>query len=410
VRILMASQFYPPVVGGQERMVRNLAVGLARRGHEIAVATLKVEGNDTQSDDDIRVHHMQGLLQRFPPLYQDPQRRHVAPLPDPELVRKLGLIVDHECPDVIHAHDWLVHSLAGVARRRGVPLVRSLHDYSLMCSNKRLIRYGEPCQGPGFAKCLRCSKDAYGVKGLPITAALAPMSRRRRDDIARYLPVSHAVAALSGLSRNGLPFTVVPNFLSDDLIINQRDGEGIQALPDEPFVCFVGDLTIDKGVEVLLAARQRLATSVPFVLIGRPFLPQLADLDPGVHVLGRRPYDFVLEALERCAVAVVPSVWEEPFGLAALEAMRAGRPVVASRTGGLSEVVVDGETGLLVPPGDEQALAKALSTVLSDRDFGNRLGENGERRAKEVFSEGAVLPLIERVYHEVSEVESANAR
>lgn len=102
------------------------------------------------------------------------------------------------------------------------------------------------------------------------------------------------------------------------------------------------------------------------------------------------------ELLEGADICVVPSVWEEAFGLAALEPMARGVPVIASRIGGIPEVVVDGETGVLVPPGDEPALAGALARLLQDPAERARLGENGRRRAVESFSlAGEIKTLVD---------------
>jgi glycosyltransferase involved in cell wall biosynthesis len=104
-----------------------------------------------------------------------------------------------------------------------------------------------------------------------------------------------------------------------------------------------------------------------------------------------------MEAWRRCSVAVAPSVWPEPFGVVVLEAMTCGRPVIASRAGGLAEIVIDGETGLLVPPGDSRALATALRQLLTDQDLRQKMGLAGKHRAEE-FRASAIVPRVEEVY------------
>ena len=107
-----------------------------------------------------------------------------------------------------------------------------------------------------------------------------------------------------------------------------------------------------------------------------------------------------MAAWAHCAVGVVPSIWPEPLSLAAVEAMACGRPVVASATGGLPEVVIDGETGLLVPAGDVGALRDALRALLSDPVLRRRLGEAARRRAR-LFTASAITARIEQVYADV---------
>jgi glycosyltransferase involved in cell wall biosynthesis len=97
---------------------------------------------------------------------------------------------------------------------------------------------------------------------------------------------------------------------------------------------------------------------------------------------------------------VVPSVWPEPFGQVALEAMACGRAVIASNIGGLRDVVVDGETGVMVPPGDITALREALRMLMSDPARRARMGEAGRRRARAFFA-STVVRRIEQVYTQV---------
>jgi glycosyltransferase involved in cell wall biosynthesis len=106
--------------------------------------------------------------------------------------------------------------------------------------------------------------------------------------------------------------------------------------------------------------------------------------------------------LRRCAVAVVPSITPESFGFVALEAMVLGRPVVAARSGALPEIVSDGETGLLTPPGDATALATALSRLLDDPGLRERMGSAGRRRAEQ-FSESRVVQRVETIYQDLLE-------
>jgi len=165
-----------------------------------------------------------------------------------------------------------------------------------------------------------------------------------------------------------------------------------------------------KGLMVFLAAARSLLRDVPrirFVLVGDG--PQRAALEERATREGvshctvfagiRRDVAEVMRALD---LFVQPSLWEG-FGLTALEAMAAGTPVVATRVGGVPEVIVDGETGLLVPPGDAEALAAACARVLSDRDLAARLGRSGRERVRQHFDIERLVGQIEALYRELLE-------
>jgi glycosyltransferase involved in cell wall biosynthesis len=400
MKVLMLAQFFAPTIGGEERVVENLARALVRRGHEVAVATLRVPGlPDVDEAEGVRIHRIGTLVGRARWLFREDDRRHVPPVPDPEALLALRRVVNRERPDVVHAHNWLVHSFLPLKRSSGAALVMSLHDYSLVCATKRLMYRGRtPCPGPGPLRCPACASECYGpAKGIPTTLLnwLGGFVERRTVDM--FLPVSSAVAERSGLQASALPFRVVPNFIPDAVPPPSRPDPRLSHLPSGDFLLYVGDLTPDKGVGVLLEAYAALAEAPPLVLIGRRFMEIPAELREKVLALGPWPHAAVLEAWQLCAVAVVPSVCEETFGMVALEGMAAGKPVVASRIGGLAELVADGQAGMLVRPGDSAALRRALERLIPDRSLRERMGRAATTRA-EAFGEGRVMPLIEEAY------------
>jgi glycosyltransferase involved in cell wall biosynthesis len=159
--------------------------------------------------------------------------------------------------------------------------------------------------------------------------------------------------------------------------------------PDEPpHILFAGRLSAEKGVRELVAATEGL----PLVVAGDG---PLRDEVPGA--LGMVPHDELLRLYERATVVVCPSL-REGFGVACLEAMAAGRPVVASAVGGLRDLVVDGETGLLVPPGDVAALRAALERLLGDAVLRRRLGHAARERVLAGFTWKRYAELVRRAY------------
>jgi glycosyltransferase involved in cell wall biosynthesis len=109
------------------------------------------------------------------------------------------------------------------------------------------------------------------------------------------------------------------------------------------------------------------------------------------------PHPVAIEALRRAAFTVAPSLLPESFGIVALEAAAAGKPTIAADHGGLRDVVVDGETGFLVEPGDREGLRSALSRLCGDAELRARMGEAARRRAK-LFGPDVVVPQFESAY------------
>jgi glycosyltransferase involved in cell wall biosynthesis len=412
MRILMLAQWYPPIIGGEELHVRNLSVELVARGHEVTVATLAQPGlAETESHDGVEVVRLRGSAQRIAGLFADPNRQSTPPIPDPELVVGLGRLARRMRPDVMHAHNWIVHSSLPLRLTRRTPLLLSLHDFSLVCATKVLIRRGVNCSGPAPLKCLSCAASHYGaVKGTITTIGNAAGAAVERRAISGFIPVSNAVAQGNRLA--GLPYRVIPNFVRGQASTGELDlAPYLGQLPDEPFLLFVGALGRLKGLDVLLDAYRLLGDAPPLVVIGYPMRETdqlLADPPPNVRVLGPWPPAAVGAAWDAALMGIVPSTCQEACPTVVIEAMRAGLPVVATRMGGIPDLVVDGETGLLVTPSEPRALADAIARLVADPSEAARLGEAGHRRSAQ-FSADAVVPRIEAAYREVIETGTLRA-
>ena len=179
---------------------------------------------------------------------------------------------------------------------------------------------------------------------------------------------------------------------------------------DDPVVIIVSRLTPWKGHRTLLEAVAQLRDKWPHLVLlvagevafwdpryegDLKRYSSSLGLDSAVRWLGDR--NDVPQLLRLADVFCLPSK-QEPFGRAIVEAMAVGKPVVACRSGGVPEVVVAGETGLLVPDGAPEELAEALATLLADRELGRRLGEAGRVRAGALFASERVAEQVQAVY------------
>jgi glycosyltransferase involved in cell wall biosynthesis len=406
MRILMLSQFYPPIIGGEEQAVQTLSTELVSRGHEVAVATLWQQGlAEFELDHGVRVYRIRSSMQRMPFLFSNSGRPYAPPFPDPDAMLALRRIITRERPEIVHAHNWLVYSFLPLKAWSGARLIVTLHNYNLVCVKTTLMYRKARCDGPDMKKCLGCAMKHYGfAKGIPIVLSSQLMGQIERGAVDMFLTVSRAVAVDNGLVGSGLPFQVIPNFMPDDASPLQGDAETYLAqLPAQDYLLFVGALNYQKGVDVLLRAYADLTHAPPLVLIGYPTVdwPKLSvDCPENVFVLNDWPRYAVMEAWRRSMIALAPSVGPETFGIAVMEAMSLGCPVIASRIGGLIDLVADGETGLLVQPGDSSALRQAIERLLSHPNLRSRMGKAGLSKVSE-FRASKVVPRIEQIYEQV---------
>jgi glycosyltransferase involved in cell wall biosynthesis len=278
--------------------------------------------------------------------------------------------------DIVHAHG-LRGALIGVpaARRAGIESVFTAHNL---------------VPGGGATRIL-----------------LATVGRRA----ARILAVSQAVAdTLRAAGASGAKTVVIPNGIDLAPFDNPLDLQAVRAeyrLPAEaPLVFAAGRHAREKGFDVLIAAVRELQSRVPGVCLALAGSGPLETILRQQATAQNAPARFVghlssiAPPLRAADVFAVPSR-EEGQGIVALEAMAAGKPVVASRVGGLAETIVDGETGLLVPPEDVTALAGALAELLTDRRRCEAMGRAGRARVEREYSAARMIQRIEAVYRDV---------
>ncbi|MES5817857.1 glycogen synthase [Streptomyces sp. RG80] len=309
----------------------------------------------------------------------------------------LAMTAGLEGRELVHSHTWYAN-LAGHLGKLlyGIPHVMTAH------SLEPLRPWKAEQLGGGYALSSWAERTA-----IESADAVIAVSGAMREDILGCYPALDP--ARVHVVHNGIDTTLY------------RPDHGTEALtrigldPDRPFVLFVGRITRQKGVPHLLRAVRDIDPAAQVVLCaGAPDTPEidrefrelfqeLSGVREGVHWIPQMlPRPDVIQLLTHAAVFVCPSVYE-PLGIVNLEAMACGTPVVASRVGGIPEVVDDGKTGLLVPVDDdfEPALARALDSVLADPEGARRMGEAGRERAVGEFGWDAVARRTVRLYEEI---------
>lgn len=404
MRILMLSEFYPPLIGGTERHVQTLSRELVRRGHYVTVVTLQHKGSPTFEDDEgVTVYRVGGWHRALTPFYQDQDRQFHPPTPDPGVMMNLRRIVKRERPDIVHARKWMLYSFAGLKTWSKAKLVVTMHDYSLVCPTVTYLYHGQPCSGPGYRKCIQCGVSQYGKgKSALITSGLK-LSSLLHGQVDKYIAVSSAVrdAYVRGMGNPPVGVEVLSTFIANDAADEGRQIARPDFLPPEDnYILFVGKESAVKGFDVLLEAYEGLSNLAPLVLMLSDFGETSKKFPPGVTVVRNVPHAQVMAGWLHCAVGVVPSVWPEPFGQVVVEAMACGKPVVASAIGGIPDIILDGESGLLVKPGDACALREALRSLLLDPQKCTRMGRVGQERAP-LFTVSVVADRMEQIYVEL---------
>jgi glycosyltransferase involved in cell wall biosynthesis len=357
--------------------VKASAAALAGQGVKVHVLVARVEDEA----------HTEGVtLHRSPDLFNS----------DAPIGVRLGEGLTCE-PDLVHLHQVDDPQIADELQALA-PMVMSAHGYTLCTAGVYYFRPGQECtraHGPGCVPNLLLRGCAHSrfPKRLPVkyrnaTAALGAL--RRADLVVSYSSSVDRHLAANEITRR----TIVPYFPT----MAQRSGSGHAS---RRRVVFAGRVVAPKGVAVLVRAAREV--DAEFVICGDgPLLERMRRLAARLGVEDRVVFrgwldqDRLAEELANASVVAVPSVWPEPFGLVGIEGLAAGRPAVASATGGIGDWLEDGVSGLLVPPGDPRGLARALNELLLDPERQRSMGAAGrERVARRFSSERHLARLLE---------------
>jgi starch synthase len=382
MKVLMLTREYPPhVYGGAGVVVDQLSQALARR----LTVEVRCFGERGPSAGPIEVRGY-APWERVGPGRD--HARYAAALET--LSIDLAMARDPVDADVAHAHTWYA-DLAGLLIRmlHRIPLVATLH------SLEPLRPWKADQLGTGYVVSAWVEKTVVEAADRVIA-----VSGGMREDILRLFHIDPDRVA------------VIHNGIDHERYRHTSRREALARLGvREPYVLFVGRITDQKGIFDLTDAASELPADVQVVLCASaPDTPEIearlrrtVEGRPGIRWFGEMlPAEDVIQLYSHAAVFCCPSVYE-PFGIINLEAMACGTPVVASAVGGIIEVVEDGITGLLVPPGQPRELAAALNAVLGDPARATAMGAAGRKRVEEHFSWASVAARTEALYVEAIE-------
>jgi glycosyltransferase involved in cell wall biosynthesis len=311
-------------------------------------------------------------------------------------------------PDVAHLHNvyhQLSPSILVPLHRAGVPVVLTLHDYKLVCPTYQFLDKGAVCTacvGGKFwnAPIKRCRDGSLLASStMAFDLSVHTLLRSYRHVDAFICPSRFLARHMERGRVYPDRLHVIPHFV-DLAGIDPKDRPGGGAV-------IAGRLAAEKGIDVAIRAIALAADHAHLDIAGdgpaRAELEALAAAEAVGKVTfhGRLPKKRLFELLRSASVAVVPSTWYENQPMAVLEAFAVGLPVIGSDLGGVPELVADGVDGLLVPAGDEKALASAIDQLLSDPARAFEMGQAGRRKIEASFAPSAHLERISGLYRRI---------
>lgn len=380
MRVLLANKFYGPR-GGAESVVLQTKRLLERAGHEVVPFAMRQEGDVPSVWSDYfvptRDYFAGSMLRRA--------GDSLAAIYSFDARRQLRALLRVAPPDLAHLHNvyhQLTLSIVDELRTARVPIVMTLHDYKAACPNYQLLTHDglcERCVGGAYWNAIRhrCLKGS--VAGSAIAAAEAYLSRIRGQYRKIDLFLTPSAFLRDIMVRAGLPAARIA-------VLRNAVPAALQTrpVPSRPRFLYFGRLSTEKGLDVLLSASAQLVAGIEVVLLGAgPLEAHLRERIERerlpVRLNGFATRDMLTRELLAATAAVLPSQWYENCPMSVLEAGALGVPSIASDIGGIPELISSGVDGLLVPPGNVDALGDAMNEVAARPEWAAVLGEAARR-------------------------------
>ena len=304
-------------------------------------------------------------------------------------------------PDIVHVHNFfplLTPSVYDACRDMGVEVVQTLHNYRAICPGAFLMRDGAVCE-----ECIGGSAYRGALHGCYRGSRLGSLAVARMVEYHKehktWQDKVDMFIALTGFARSkfitaGFPpekITVKPNFVPDPYPRSRPPDAGHGAL-------YIGRLSREKGIDTLVKAWDGIG--VPLNVLGDgPMMKHLLKTrPPGIRLFGHVSPAAVSAAMEKASFLVMPSRWYEGFPMVLLEAFAHGLPVIASRLGGMAEIVKDGVTGLHFSPGDWRDLAAKARWAAANPAAMGRMGEKARAVYREKYTPGVNYRALFGIY------------
>ncbi|MGA9462270.1 MAG: glycosyltransferase [Terracidiphilus sp.] len=294
-------------------------------------------------------------------------------------------------PDILDVHNFFPLASPAVhyaAKRAGIPVVQTLHNFRLLCPGATFFRDGLVCEEctrypipiPGVMRgCYQGS--SLRTSGVALMISIHKLLRTWQRTVSVFIAVSEFEKRK--FAEHGFPaahIVVKPNFVLN----GGEPGPG-----GEDFL-FVGRLSPEKGIATLLRAAEQVDFPLRLNIVGegplRPMVQAAAERNTGIRYLGLRPQAEVLELMAHAKCLIFPSEWYETFGRVAAEAFSRGTPVIASRLGAITEIVEDRRTGFLFASGNSEDLARVMSLAHASPDGLRAMRAHARRKYEQNYT------------------------
>ncbi|MBO5453229.1 MAG: glycosyltransferase [Clostridia bacterium] len=384
MKILMVNKFLYPR-GGSESYMLYLAEHLKKAGHKVEFFGMEDENNT--------VGNSAGLYTKNMDFHSKGFSRFLYPfriIYSFEAKKKIMKVIDDFKPDIVHMNNinfQLTPSIIYGIKKKGIPLVQTVHDYQMICPNHLLYNFDKntPCEKCVKGSHINCIKNKCIHSSL-VKSVLGVIEAKLYSLLKTYKKVDLFVCPSNFLENkllkakkyyNGKTKTI-HNFINKDKFANTSRRE-------EAYIVYVGRLSKEKGIENIKGAAKLLG-EYEFIVAGSGPDEDLLKGAANIKLAGFLTGDELCSLMGNAKVLLLPSVCYENCPLSILEAHAMGVPVVTMNSGGMAELVKDGVTGILVNEPTPEGIALKLRETIENEDYYNALSENCRNEKDNILS------------------------
>ena len=400
MKILLVHNYFH-MVGGAETHFFDIARLLKQKGHEVIFFSMKDKKN-------FQTEFVRYFVSNLSPWKELTLSKKIKSLCrifySFEAKKKIRRLIEEQKPDIVHIHNiWheISFSIIYEIRKYNIPIIMTLHDYMMICPNRKMLVDNKlcfECKGQRYYKIIskRCIVNSlprsiaimlsiyfnnvilktYRLVDLFISPSLFLIQKFKEGDLFKDRTIVH------------LPYCI--DVKSDMSMINVQDKT----------IVYFGRLDIEKGVDVLIEAVKDLNITLKIIGTGslESYLKKkvIEERITNVYFKGFIPHDKIKEEISKALFTVVPSIWYENYPFSIIESFALGKPVVASRIGGIPELVKEDYTGLTFEPGNSEDLRAKILYLVNNKSKIRELGIHAyEWVRRELNKEKYYIALID---------------
>lgn len=419
LKILLVSEYFPPkIFGGGEISAWLLAKNLAKeKGIEVSILTSYFpQLKKFEVEDGVKIYRKLKTGKNPKSFFSNLRRAFLFPHSTKEELIKLN---KEENFDIIHCMNTT--SMLGASKVKSIikkPIIAHINSLSLFCPIGTLLRGETPCNEKcsllKFSKCFLKSGNISKVekKGYlqynPIFILYVYFRFKRRKNTLKkmdfFIAISNFMKHL--LLREGISeekIVVVPNLVNLEKFLSLESKEQYKI----PKILYLGSYEKFKGPQILLEALRDLTGKFKCNFYGSGSLKkelkefvEKSSLERRVKINDEVPYPEIPKLYQEHDLIVFPSIWPEPFGRVAIEAMAAGKAIIASRTGGIVDIIEDKENGFLFQSGNEKELRNLIEVLLKDQNLRSKFEKRSKVLVKK-YSEEKLSDKLVKIYEKI---------